>query len=220
MKDKLIYHGKLKITPALSEEEVQFLNTWQQALGEKLSLLDNNKDNVLKTIYYNHINNFIGLPLDDKQLWLLHFSFNPLIRFEKEHIVIEGEHYKGQLRDSLLIYQHFFFSENPFMKKYLPHLTFIQPHTFNGMIESEKFNHKTGHSQWCYLVEKSEIFSVNARTIEEYMKSPYKFPKEEKEDKTLERIEKYYSTDSPIMRYLSLNVKLEPKKNITKKAKI
>lgn len=220
MKEKLIYHGELKLTPALSEEEVQFLNTWQTALAEKFSLLDSTKDDDLKSQYYNNIKDFIGLPLDDKQLWVLHFSFNPLISFEKDKIIIHGEHEKGQLRDALLIYQHFFFSEEPFMTKYLPYLTFMKEHTFDGIIQSEKFSYKTGHTQWCYIAEKSEITSVNAKTIDEYLANPKQFPKEEKEDKSHDRIERYYPKNSPLMRFLALNVKLEPKNIHIKKAKI
>lgn len=220
MEEKLIYSGELKITPSLSEEEVNFLNAWQIALAEKFSLLDGTKDDALKSKYYENIKDFIGLPLDDKQLWVLHFSFNPLIRFEKNKIIINGEHNKGQLRDALLIYQHFFFSESPFMKKYLPHLNFMNEHKFDGIIQSEKFSYKTGHTQWCYIAKNSEIFSVNAKTIDEYVANPDKFQKQEKEDKSQERIERYYPSHSPLMQFLALNVKLEPKNIHTKKVKI
>lgn len=220
MEEKLIYHGELKVTPPFSDEEVIFLNTWQKVLAEKFLELDTVKDEDTKNQYYDSIKNFIGLPLDDKQLWLLHFSFNPLISFEKDKIVIEGEHSKGQLRDALLIYQHFFFSEEPFLKAYLPHLQYFKEHVFNGIIQSEKFSYKTGHTQWCYIAENSEISSINARTIEEYLAKPKKYPKEAKEDKSWERISKYYPKNSPLMQFLSLNVKLEPKNHIVKKAKI
>lgn len=220
MEEKLIYHGELMVTPHFSDEEVTFLNTWQKILANKFLELDSVKDEDTKNQYYDSIKSFIGLPLDDKQLWLLHFSFNPLIFFEKDKIIIKGEHSKGQLRDALLIYQHFFFSEEPFLKAYLPHLKYFKEHTFSGLIESEKFSYKTGHTQWCYIAEKSEISSVNAKTIQEYLNNPRKYPKEEKEDKSWERINKYYPKNSPLMQFLALNIKLEPKNYIVKKAKI
>lgn len=220
MKEKLIYHGELKITPHLSEEEVNFLNTWQKSLCDKFSLLDQIKDDDLKSEYYENVKDFIGLPLDKKQLWVLHFSFNPLISFESDKIIIKGEHKKGQLRDALLIYQHFFFSDDSFLKKYLPNLNFIKPHTFDGIIQSEKFSYASGHTQWCYIAEKSKIYSVNAKTIQEYLSNPKNYEKQEKIDKSDERINRYFPKNSPLMSFLSLNVKLEPKNTKQKQVKI
>jgi hypothetical protein len=71
---------------------------------------------------------------------VLSYSFNPLIKFTKNSIIISGEHEKGQLRDALLIYQRFFFSQEPFMKKCIPDLKFLQEHTFDGIIQFEKFH--------------------------------------------------------------------------------
>lgn len=220
MKDILIYEGELTITPSLSSKELDFLTTWQNLLAEKFFNLSNTEDNNLRLQYYKDINQFIGLPLDSKQLWVLEFSFNPLIRFEKDKIVVKGESSKGQIRDALLMYHHLFLSEEPFLKKYLPNLDFFQKHDFSGIIQCEKFNHKTGHTKWCYIADNSTIYSVNAKTIDDYMSNPKKYPKINKEDKSEERINKYYPKDSPLMRFLALNVKLKPKDIHIKRAKI
>lgn len=220
MNNTLIYEGVLEVTPPFSDEEVKFLNTWQNILAQQFLELDSVTDNDMKNKYYDSIKNFIGLPLDDKQLWVLHFSFNPLIRFEHDKIIIKGEHSKGQLRDALLIYQHFFFSEEPFLKKYLPNLKFLNEHTFDGIIQSEKYSNKTGHTQWCYLAEKSKIFSVNAKTSDEYLSNPGKYLKSVKEDKSDDRINRYYPKNSPLMQFLALNSKLEVKNHNIKKVKI
>lgn len=220
MKDILIYDGELTITPNLSEQELNFLNTWQNLLSEKFLKISNTEDNILKVQYYNDINQFIGLPLDSKQLWVLEFSFNPLIKFEKDKIIIKGEHSKGQLRDSLLMYHHLFLSEEPFLKKYLPNIEFLTEHSFSGIIQCEKNSQKTGHTQWCYIAEKSIIYAVNAKTKNEYINNKHKYPKQDKDDKSEERINRYYPKDSPLMRFVALNVKLKPKKIHTKKVKI
>lgn len=220
MKDILIYEGELTITPNLSEKELNFLNTWQTLLSEKFFNISNTEDSELKLQYYKDINEFIGLPLDSKQLWVLEFSFNPLIKFEKDKIIVKGEHTKGQIRDCLLMYHHLFLSTEPFLKKYLPNLEFFQEHNFSGIIQCEKFSHKTGHTQWCYIAEQSVIYSVNAKTIHEYSTNPKKYPKIDKEDKSEERINRYYPKDSPLMRFLALNVKLKPKDIHIKRAKI
>lgn len=220
MTNKLIYKGELEVIPPFSNEEVKFLNTWQNLLAKEFLKLDDIQDNDMKNQHYDNIKSFIGLPLDDKQLWVLEFSFNPLISFTNDKIIINGEHSKGQLRDALLIYQHFFFSEDAFLKKYLPNLNFFNEHKFSGIIESEKYSYKTGHSKWCYLVENSEISSVNAHTIEEYWDNPTKYPKDLKEDKSWERINNYYPKNSPLMQFLALNIKLQVKNHHVKKVKI
>lgn len=220
MNPKLIYHGELQVTPPFSNEEVNFLNTWQNILAKEFLELDNVNNAEIKNQHYDTIKSFIGLPLDEKQLWLLHFAFNPLIKFETDKIIIEGEHTKGQLRDALLMYQHFFFSKDAFLKKYLPHLNFLNEHTFNGIIQAEKYSYKSGYTQWCYLAEKSEISSVDATTINEYLANPSQYPKEIKEDRCWERINTYYPKDSPLMQFLALSLKLEVKNNYVKKAKI
>jgi hypothetical protein len=61
---------------------------------------------------------------------------------------------------------------------------------------------------------------VNAKTIEEYLANPKKYPKDEKIDKSWERINKYYPENSPLRRYINLNAKLEIKNDKTKKVKI
>jgi len=218
--DRLIYNGELKVTPSFSDEEVNFLNTWQEVLCKNFLKAYGLKDKSRASKYYENIKNFIGLPLDESQMWVLSYSFNPLIKFTKNSIIINGEHEKGQLRDALLIYQYFFFAKEPFMKKCIPDLKFLQEHTFDGIIQAEKFHYKTGHTQWCYIAEKSEISSVNAKTIEEYLENPKKYPKDEKIDKSWERINKYYPENSPLMRYINLNIKLETKNDKTKKVKI
>lgn len=220
MNPKLIYHGELQVTPHFSNEEVHFLNTWQNMLAQEFLILDDVKNLDIKNQHYETIKNFIGLPLNENQLWLLHFSFNPLIHFEVDKIIIEGEHSKGQLRDSLLMYQHLFFSKNAFLKKYLQNLSFFNEHTFSGIIQAEKYSYKTGHTQWCYLAENSEIHSVNAKTIDDYLINPKLYPKELKEDKSLERINNYYPKNSPLMQFLALNLKLKVKNHNVKKVKI
>ena len=105
------------------------------------------------------------------------------------------------------------------MKKCLKDLNFIKPHTFNGILQAEKYSGER-YSQWCYIAKNSDMYSVTAKTINDYLSNPGKYPKEMKEDKSFERMNTYYPENSPLMRFININNSLEIKNIKTKKVKI
>jgi hypothetical protein len=190
-------------------------------LTENLSNLNNNTDSSIREQRYLNIQNFLGLPFNKDQLWTLNFCHNPLIKFETTGIKIDGDTYKGQLRESLLAYMHLFFSNDALLKKCIPDLSFIKNHTFNGIIEGKKTgytkDYKKISSAWCYIAKNSDIYSVDSKNKEDYLLNPSQFPKEIKEDTCLEKLNKYFHPGSVILRYASLNNSLSIKNTNEKK---
>lgn len=210
------YDGFLNITPALSNEEVSFLNNWQKTLGSFFDLIDSTNDLSEKEKNNNLIKEFIGLEFNPKQLWLLKFYYNPLLEFTNDKVIISGETTKGQLRQAISIYHHFFFNDDSFMKRYFNNLDFIKNHSLNGLIEGEIDNKK-----WVYIVENNNFSSVSCNGIDDYLKrvknEQFLF-KEEKDDDSSKNIDKYFSPKDNLVLYLDLN-KTMPKNEIKNKTK-
>ena len=188
----LKYNGYLKFDTPLSEEEVTFLNLWQSLVKKSC---DNYKEDKEDPNCYVPIEQLLSLFLDKNQKWTLFFCYNPLISFDKNGIIINGESEKGQLREALLAYKHFFIGEDPVLKHCIKDPSILKSHTFSGIIESEQTKHTAGgfqHKTWCYIANNSDIYSVQAPTKEIYLDSPESFPKQEKNDTCMEKLDLYF----------------------------
>ena len=197
--DSYSYRGEIFFDKHLSEKEVSFLNDWQATLLKNFTKIFDLKNSKTKNKYYQKISDFIGFEMNTKQMWLIEFSFNPSIHFEKDKIVLHGDVHKGQIRDALMLYHHFFFSEDAFMLKYKKGLKDImQPHIMtHGFIEATKDSIQKGINHWCYIIKNNDVFSVEAQTFQQYNQDPLKYHKEDKEDKTMARMNQYFPKNLP-----------------------
>jgi hypothetical protein len=220
--DSYIYNGEIFFNQELSEQELAFLNDWQATLLQHFTKIFDLKNEKSKDKYYQKISDFVGFDMNSKQMWLIEFSFNPAIHFEKNKIVIQGNVHKGQIIDALMLYHHFFFSEDAFMLKYKKGLKDImKPHMMTeGFIEATKNSVTKGISHWCYIVKNSDVFSVSAHNIQEYNLHPSKYRKEEKQDKTIPRMNQYFPKNLPQLQKAELDTLLDKKSEILKKNKI
>lgn len=220
--DSYSYRGEIFFDKALSEKEVAFLNDWQATLLKYFTKIFDLKNSKTKNKYYQKISDFIGFEMNSKQMWLIEFSFNPSLRFEKDKIVIQGDVHKGQIRDALMLYHHFFFSDDAFMLKYKKGLKEImQPHIMaHGFIEATKDSFQKGVNHWCYIIQNNDVFSVDTKTFQEYIQNPLKYHKEDKEDKTMARMNQYFPKNLPQLQKAALDVLLENKPETLKKSKI
>lgn len=205
------YQGKLVFSPPLNNEEFSFFNEWQQLLDKvyREQELYSTKDE--KNEVAHQINLFLGANLNDGQLWTIMFAYSPHLTITQNEIVVDGTYKKGQLREALLAYQHFFMGENPILKNYLyDDLHFINQHTLNGAVEAQVYTKEDGYTQWCYIFTENETYSVNTATIKKYEEAPTRYPKDFKEDTLLKHIDRYFS--EKFREYAKLNY-------ITSKAK-
>jgi hypothetical protein len=211
----LTYSGFLTFDCPLTDHECDFLNEWQNLLNDTYQQREQQRSIQEKDIISQPINDFLGINLDQHQLWTIFWGYNPLISFTKEGINIEGSTTKGQLREALLSYEFLFLGEQPIFKNTIyEQASFLTQHNFEGYIQSKKKNR-----QWCYLIEKNSMYSVNAKTIEQYLTNPEKFPKTLKEDTFSDKFNKYFSKE--FIAYSNLNAKLissetKPKAQIKK----
>jgi hypothetical protein len=206
----LTYTGFIELTPHLCEDEVVFLNNWQ---------------NRLNSIYHRHINDyggsrnfknlstdltceidsFLGLSLSKEQHWTIMFCFSPMIHFSQEGIMVYGSDKKGQFRDAVLAYQHFFLGETSVLRDACyEHLSFIKQHAMNGIISCENTAPKdlSSTGKWCYLIEDNIIGSVNAPDAQAWLARPEKYEVIEKEDTTFDKLSRYFP---PLMLYAKIN---------------
>jgi hypothetical protein len=205
----LSYTGTIQLTPHLNQDEVEFLNNWQ---------------NKLYSIYHRHIHeysgsrnfknlssdltceieHFLGLSLDKNQHWTILFCFSPMIHFTEQGMDIYGSDEKGQFREALLAYQHFFMGEQAVLRDACyEHLSFIQSHVMNGIISCENTKlHDNSSGKWCYLVKDNQIVSVDAPNAQAWLKNPNKYPEMYKEDTTKEKLDKYFP---PLIQYARIN---------------
>ena len=219
----LTYSGELKIDPPLSQDETDFLNIWQDALLSRFYNLCEMDDHYKSNKNHDTIFEFFNHEFTKPQKWLLKLSASPFISFENDKIVVSGTSEKGQFRDALLLYHHFFFSENPFFSKYLKDFPFSQERKFNGVIEAFKESKEYGNltkTSWCYVAENSAIHSVDAKTIDEYQADPESFLKTLKVDKSSKLMDEYFAKNSPLFNFLALDKSLPSKSVNSKKGKI
>ena len=190
----LTYQGKLVFYPPLNNEEYLFFNKWQNLLNKIYNeqSLCSSKDE--KNEVANQINTFLGSNLNDGQLWTITFAYSPHLTITHDEIVVDGTYKKGQLREALLAYEHFFIGKNPLLKNYLYEgLQFINEHKLIGQVEAQSYNNKDGYNQWCYIFTGQETYSVNTATIKKYNENPNRYPKDFKEDTLEKHILSYFS---------------------------
>ena len=200
----LEYNGKLYFDKPLSEEELSFLRIWQNKLSEISSDYRKASSKDLKERISQQINSFSGINFNDNQRWVIFFGMSPMISFEKDYIELSGSSKKGNMREALLAYQHFFLGEDPVLK-YCMGLDFLKEHKFNGIIESSKYENG-GVSNWCYIVENDSIFSVDAPTIAEYQNNPKKWQKIEKKDTFYDKLILYFP---PLIKYAEVKKSID-----------
>lgn len=205
----LKYNGKLYFDKPLSPEELNFLQDWQS------NLVSINKDYVKagsksqRENISEEINGYSGIAFDEKQRWTIFFAMNPMIYFHKDYIELKGSNKKGNLREAIMAYHHFFIGEDAVLKECMD-LNFMKPHNLNGIIEASKKDSSTStiESKWCYLVENNIFSSIEVDSIKEYEKSPLKFHKIIKEDTFHQHLARYFP---PLMNYASLKKSIREK---------
>lgn len=205
----LSYTGMIKLTPHLSPDEVEFLNNWQTKLNSiyHRHIYDNYGSRNFKNLSTDltcEIDHFLGLSLDKNQHWTILFCFSPMVHFTEQGMDIYGSDEKGQFREALLAYQHFFMGEQPVLRDACyEHLSFIQSHSMNGIISCENTKlHDKSSGKWCYLVKDNEIVAVDAPNAQTWLKNPDKYPVIHKEDTTKEKLDKYFP---PLIQYARIN---------------
>jgi hypothetical protein len=210
----LKYNGKFYFDKELSTKELEFLSEWQQKLteiqSEYLNVTISEKEDVSKKI-----NTYSSIDFDAKQRWAIFFGMSPMIYFHKDCIELKGQSKKGNMREALLAYHHFFLSENSVLTQCM-NLDFMKPHQFSGIVEAEKWS-KGIKSNWCYLSENSNISSISSPTINDYKKSPKKWIKIDKEDTFYDKLVLYFP---PLIEYAKIKksiTSINEKKDIEKK---
>lgn len=190
----LKYEGVIRCTPELSDEEVIFLNQWQNKLNE--IYFEQQKGSLNAS---ERLDDFIQLPLEKNQRWTIcTWAYSPMIHWSNRGMEIFGEHTKGQFREAVLAYLHLLIGENPVIRNACyKNLSFLKEHTLNGVIQSQKEEH--GHkNSWLYVVENNEIFSVEHCSITEYLNNPTGYHKQSKEDTCMDKLNRYFP---PLYRY-------------------
>lgn len=197
------YSGFLNITPHLTEQEVSFLNEWQNILNETYSKIKTKQPDAVQKI-----EKFLNFSFTKEQLWTIcEWTYSPMITWNQEGMVIEGEHQKGQLRPAILGYLHFFLGKEPILKNcFYEQLSFLREHTLNGIIDCDKitsdnlYNSSLGYitteksnKQWLYVVENNAVSSVNQCSIDQYLLNPSLYNKITQEDNCIDKINKYFS---------------------------
>lgn len=204
----LKYKGKLNFDAPLSKEELEFLNDWQNKLVEIYKEYWNTTNKDDREIISQKINGYSGISFNDKQRWAIFFAMSPMIHFEEDGIVLKGQSKKGNMREALMAYHHFFLSEDAVLKECM-NLSFLKPHNFSGIVEAYKKDKVTDYeSNWCYIAENNQIYSVDAVNIKEYEQSPGKWPKVQKEDTFYDKLVRYFP---PLMEYAKLKKSINEK---------
>ena len=177
----LKYSGKLYFDKPLSDEELSFLQGWQNKLTEiNVDYFPATKED--REVISERINAHTGIAFNGLQRWAIFQATCPLIEFHKDYIECNGISHKGQLRESIMAYHHFFFSKEAVLKECLD-LSFLKPHNLNGIIEGYRKDERTNKiSQWCYVVKDNNFTSVEVPTISLYESNPDKWEVTNKED--------------------------------------
>jgi hypothetical protein len=199
----LKYNGKLFFDTPLTDDEVSFLNSWQQKLVdiyEKYSKAATKKE---KEEISAELDTFSGISLSNEQKWTIFFAMSPMIKFTNKYISVKGAHKKGNIREAILSYQHFFLGENPVIAECM-NFKFGSAKTLTGIIECEKKQYEE-KTNWCYLFENNQIYSIDATNKKTFETTPQLYEKALKEDTFKVKLDKYFP---PIIAYATLKKQL------------
>ncbi len=206
----LKYNGKLFLNHSLTDEEVHFLNSWQKKLTDIYEKYNKASSKNEKEAISSELDSFSGISLTKEQKWTIFFAMSPMIKFTNKYILVKGEHKKGNIREAILAYNHFFLGENPIMAECM-NFRFSSQKQINGIIECEKTQNEET-TKWCYLFEDGQVYSIDATNKRDYQKNPYHYEKILKEDTFKVKLEKYFP---PIIAYASLKKQLSTDKPIS-----
>lgn len=217
----LQYKGCLYFDKSLDSQELEFLSAWQSKLEELYKEYFSTSKKTEREEISLKLNTYCGINFDSYQRWAIFFAMSPMISFEHDKIVLEGKNKKGNLREALLAYKHFFLNDNAVLKECLE-LDYLKPHNFSGIIEGQKTVDGVA-TNWCYLFENNQVYSIDAPNIEQYNLNPNKWDKIFKEDTFQDKLNKYFP---PLINYANtrksiyekINTSVDAKK--TKKIKI
>lgn len=196
----LKYSGKLYFDIPLNNEELSFLRGWQE------KLMEIHKDyfpasKIDKEIISERINGHTGIAFNGYQRWAIFHAMCPMIEFHKDYMEFNGESLKGNMREAVMAYHHFFLGENAVLKQCL-NLDFLNTHNINGIVEGYRKDEITKRvTQWCYLVKNNQFTSVEVPTIEQYEKEPFKWKIIHKPDTFYEKLLTYFP---PLMEYADI----------------
>ncbi len=199
----LKYNGKLFFNNPLNDKEVVFLNAWQKKLTDIYEKYSKSPSKDEKENISSQLDSFSGISLTKEQKWTIFFAMSPMIKFTNDYILVKGEHQKGNIREAILAYKHFFIGENPVIAECM-NFRFSSARQLNGIIECEKRQNDT-QTKWCYLFENNNVYSIDAINKKEYQKEPSNYEKILKEDTFKIKLEKYFP---PIIAYASLKKQL------------
>ncbi len=202
----LKYNGKLFFDKPLNDEEVIFLNNWQNKLFEIYEKYSGTITKAEKEKVSSELDVFSGINLSKEQKWTIFFAMSPMIKFTNDYILVKGSHKKGNIREAILAYQHFFLGENPVIAECM-NFKFSSSKKIEGFIEckKKKLNEETS---WCYLFENNQVYSVEVASKKIYDNHPSLFEKILKEDTFKVKLDKYFP---PIIAYANLKKLLNNK---------
>lgn len=203
----LKYNGKIFFDNPLNNKEIEFLQNWQAKLVEINNEYRQAGTKQSKETISEKINTYSGIDFDDKQRWAIFFAMSPMIYFHKDCIELKGQSPKGNMREALMAYHHFFIGNDAVLKECMD-LNFLKTHNFSGIVESWKKDKYGDESQWCYLAQNNKISSIDAPTIKDYYENPDKWTKIEKEDTFYDKLVMYFP---PLMNYASLKKSINQK---------
>lgn len=209
----LKYKGKLHFDIPLNDEELEFLQDWQANLVDVYNEYSEAETKSEKEKISKKFNSYTGIDFDEKQRGTIFFGMNPMIHFHHDCIELKGQSKKGNLREALMAYHHFFLGEDAVLKECLD-LSFMKTHNLNGIIESYKDDYKTGESKWCYVVKNNEFSSVDVETIKEYEENPKKWDVTVKEDTFYDKLALYFP---PLMSFAALKKSIREKNELSSK---
>lgn len=210
----LKYNGKLFFNKPLNDEEVFFLNDWQNKLTEIYEKYGKAVTKIEKEQISSELDSFSGINLNKEQKWTIFFAMSPMISFKSDYILIKGTNKKGNIREAILAYQHFFLGENPVMAECM-NFKFSEPREIQGIIECKKKKYDE-ETHWCYLFENKQIYSIEVANKKLYDKNPDLFEKNLKEDTFKSKLDKYFP---PIIAYATLKKQLNNQEANTTKRK-
>jgi hypothetical protein len=196
----LKYSGKLYFDTPLNDKELSFLRGWQDKLMEiHEDYFPASKAE--KEIISERINGHTGIAFDGYQRWAIFHAMCPMIEFHKNYIEFEGSSLKGNMREAVMAYHHFFLGEDAVLKQCLD-LDFLNVHNMNGIVEGWRKDENTARvTQWCYLVKNNQFTSVEVPTIKEYEENPLKWKVIYKNDTFYEKLLNYFP---PLMEYADI----------------
>ncbi len=193
----LRYNGKLNFDVPLNDQELEFLTDWQNKLVETNNSFWSTQNKNKREEISEKFNAYAGINFDPKQRWAIFYGMNPMIHFHKDYIELNGQSKKGNLREVLLAYHHFFIGKDAVFKECMD-LQFLKEHNFSGIIESYKRDVRNLESRWCYVVNNNDFKSVDSPTIKDYQSNPNRWPATTKEDTFYANLVKYFP---PLLQY-------------------